>query len=265
MRFFLIFLLVVFVRPTFANECNGFIHDIESGDVASAEVLEEYMKASIEGMQSLEIEDLIGTWACTTYSSLNFSGDGWVNSDYGSFTERDVTVTEINSSSVLFEYVGSLGRREATTLHRCVVNFLGAEHIFLDDDGDHQIRCYDRGGAPIRRSGRFCMSIEIDRTTADQEAIATSCKKNSVPPFNPTRLEIQAGSNGNQLSWTAGDDTATSYRIMSKDAASDDFSELGTATGTNFTDGSPSASRQYRVFAINDNGMSIGSNVVSLD
>ena len=58
----------------------------------------------------------------------------------------------------------------------------------------------------------------------------------------------------------------TSYSIRSKDDALDDFIELNISALNGYVDEiEAGTSRWYRVFAINADGTSIGSNVIRID
>ena len=64
---------------------------------------------------------------------------------------------------------------------------------------------------------------------------------------------------------TQTEGAATSYKIMSKDAADGTYSDLATAATNSFTDTITSnTTRWYRVYALNEYGVSKGSNVVSI-
>jgi fibronectin type 3 domain-containing protein len=87
-----------------------------------------------------------------------------------------------------------------------------------------------------------------------------------LPPEAPSALTALLESNSVSLSWTANDENVTSYSIRSKDSAEAAFTELNTSSTASFTDVlEAGASRWYRVFAINADGTSIGSNVIRVD
>ena len=68
------------------------------------------------------------------------------------------------------------------------------------------------------------------------------------------------------LSWTEGDATETSYDIQRKTSAEGEYASVGTPIIESFVDSTVTTGSTYwyRVFAINDNGTSLGSNVVNI-
>lgn len=263
---------------------------LEDGDVISADVMNDILERIELALKPITADELEGTWDVEQYfcgsSSNAYGSNNYCNSDNalsgatldaGLILKRSDTVTIASNDDgtidwttsnydVLFNY----NKRDAME-----PNSGGLTHTCKIYPSDLMGCVFDEDITDI--DGRITQFMKAKRASADQIIFSygplagngtvniLKLDKSGLPPAAPTSLSVSSGSGSNMLSWTAGDDTATSYRIMSKDEASDDFSELGTATETNFTDASPNSSRQYRVFAINDNGTSIGSNVVSLD
>jgi hypothetical protein len=126
--------------------------------------------------------------------------------------------------------------------------------------------------------------MHIERTSPTQLALRTASErttgagfpnnnvvnfitlnKRGVPPEPPSTLKATIEAGSVSLSWTAGDETETSYSIQSKDAADGTFTELNNSNSESFTDTlAAGITRWYRVFAVNANGTSLGSNVVKV-
>ena len=68
------------------------------------------------------------------------------------------------------------------------------------------------------------------------------------------------------LSWTAGDNTDVNFDIRRKDSSEGAFTSLGTSTESSYVDTTVVTGKTYwfRIFAINDNGTSLGSNVIRI-
>ena len=68
------------------------------------------------------------------------------------------------------------------------------------------------------------------------------------------------------LTWTAGDDTEINYDVKRKDSAEGTYTSVGIPTGESYVDTTVVTGKTYwyRVFAINTNGTSLGTNVVSI-
>ena len=290
MRFVLIFLLSTLSHQVAAADYESAV-PLEDGDVISADVMNDILERIELTLKPVAADELNGNWTVEQYfcsdegeygseTQCNYNDSralAGTTLDAGLILKRSDTVVISSNSDgtinwtstnydVLFNFneTDAMEQNTGGLTHVCKIYPTNLIACLLDDSITNNNR-------------RLTTYMKTRRTSSDQFILSFGpdlgdglinfliLDKSEVPPAAPASLSVSSSSGSNMLSWTAGDDTATSYRIMSKDAASGDFSELGTATGTNFIDASPSASRQYRVFAINDNGTSIGSNVVSLD
>lgn len=257
--------LFLFVSPAIAENCDPDPINLNEGDVISADLLEDIV-LQVRGVSSgMTNNELDGVWTCTSFNRNQGTSNGYTNhaDGIGAFLTQDITFQLQDNGTFVVSYEDNLGQNSSSTPsgNVCTGKLIDGALFVTGNNGTDD--CYNTGLYGMRRISKSCFVWEV--TNSFPLASATTCVAKNEVPLAPSLLTVTSNSEGNQLSWTAGDDTATSYRIMSKDEASDDFSELGAATETNFTDGSPNSSRQYRVFAINDNGTSIGSNVVSLD
>ena len=89
--------------------------------------------------------------------------------------------------------------------------------------------------------------------------------KKNLAPSPPTALRASLSGSSVSLSWTASESGASSYTIKSKTSSTGTYSNVVTSiTGTNYTDNLSEGTKWYRVFAVNSDGTSIGSNVVSV-
>ena len=267
MRFVLIFLLSTLSHQAAAADYES-AQRLEDGDVISAEVMNDILDRIELTLRSATSADLLGNWDVTQTTCpqgglgncSNLLSDGYGNAIDSLYRQRTDTVVFSDNGDGSYSYQtedycafvrGGAGNSD------CSGNYAVVDGRFIINQSGFAAYVITRVS-----DTRFILSMNASGSGSFN---IIRLDKKGLAPAAPTSLSVTSNSEGNQLSWTAGDDTATSYRIMSKDEASDDFSELGTATEANFTDGSPNSSRQYRVFAINDNGTSIGSNVVSLD
>ena len=68
------------------------------------------------------------------------------------------------------------------------------------------------------------------------------------------------------LSWAAGDNTDVNFDIKRKDSSEGTFTSLGTTTESSYVDTTVVTGKTYwfRIFAINENGTSLGSNVIKI-
>ena len=89
--------------------------------------------------------------------------------------------------------------------------------------------------------------------------------KKNLAPNPPTALTASLSSGTVSLSWTASEGGASSYTIKAKTSATGTYSDITTGnTSTTYSDSLSSGTKWYRIFAVNSDGTSIGSNVVSV-
>ena len=89
--------------------------------------------------------------------------------------------------------------------------------------------------------------------------------KKNLAPNPPTALSASLSGSSVSLSWTASEGGATSYTVKAKTSAIGTYSDVVTNnSGTTYTDTLSSGTKWYRVFAVNSDGTSLGSNVVSV-
>lgn len=265
MRFVFIFLFSLVVQPAAAVECQTDPLNLNEGDVISANLLTDIV-SQIQGVsRGMTANQLNGVWECTSFNKERGTSNGYTNhtDGIGAYLNQDITFQLRDNGTFVVSYTDNLGQNTSSTPsgNVCFGKLVDGALFALVDNGTDN--CYNIGLYGMRKISKTCFVWEV--TNSFPLASATTCVLKNEVPLAPISLEISSSSNGNQLSWTAGDDTATSYQIMSKEGATDDFAEAGTSSSISFTDSSSSRTRQYRVFAINDNGTSIGSNVVSLD
>ena len=95
------------------------------------------------------------------------------------------------------------------------------------------------------------------------------CNKTDVPPDAPLNFFVSlssiAGTTNYEASlvWEAGDSTQSNYDVQRKNTVDGTFASIATPTDTNYADTAITRGNTYwyRVFAINADGTSYGSNV----
>ena len=77
---------------------------------------------------------------------------------------------------------------------------------------------------------------------------------------------ISAAAGTIALTWVAGDATENNYDVQRKSSAAGTYTSIGVPTMESFTDSTVVAANTYwyRIYAKNDNGLSSGSNVISV-
>ena len=99
-------------------------------------------------------------------------------------------------------------------------------------------------------------------------------KDNNIYPLKKLKLhnlslsvtQTSGATDSVTLTWTEGDATEINYDVKRKDSAEGTYTSIGTPTVETYVDATATAGKTYwyRVFAINTNGTSLGSNVVNI-
>jgi hypothetical protein len=225
----------------------------------------------------------IGTYGCNNNGVNGNMLSGLTKEGSGLAATRSdtLTITEIDGDSYRFKVqssnynmfyndgIGSNQYLSDSASHECA--FIGGSAMF-GCELDSKI---NNGSSPPRALAAY---FNVERRSHTRVKLYWGADrsgglfnilildKKSVPPVAPTALVAELSTYSISLSWTKGDDTATSYDVQRKTTFDGTFASLGTTTTTSDsdTDVTANADYWYRVFAKNDNGTSIGSNVVKL-
>ena len=241
----------------------------KSGDVVSADVLNDILDRLDLTLKSAKTSDLVGTWDLTqticpdgavgNCSSLSVDGADPAVDDL--YRQRADTVTFSDDGDDTYSF---------QTTSYCAFVRSGAGNTpcsgaYAILDGRFILNSGGRAAFVLRKVSdtRYLISINLPGSGSFN---VVRLDKKSLPPSAPTSLELAALSGSIRLSWTGGDPTATGYDIQRKTTFDGTYASIGTSTDVGFTDLSVTADATYwyRVFATNANGTSIGSNVVKL-
>lgn len=284
---FLLLLCTLFSSVAFAADYKS-AQRLAAGDVISADVFNDILDRIELTLKPIEISDLVGQWDseqvfCVTLGAIGGMpetlpvidfcryGDEVIGSarvgDF--FLKRSDTVTISDNEDGTFSWKTDIGG------------------VYVVGNSPEALGCYISPAkviACVPETPVFPFDqakyMHIERTSPTQLALRTGTEpgfasnnvvnfitlnKRGVPPEPPSTLKATIEAGFVSLSWTAGDEAETSYSIQSKDAADGTFTELNTSNSESFTDTlAAGITRWYRVFAVNANGTSLGSNVVKV-
>ena len=266
---YLTLLIFLFSINSFAITCVDDDIDLNPGDVISADMIKDILDR-ISGVSSgMTIEELDGTWTCTSFTSSEGTENGYsLNSDgIGSSMTQDITFSRQSDDTFLVSYQNSLGNSiEALNPGELCKGKLINGALFLTtpaETGD----CLSTGLFGMKRISKQCFVWEVTDSSTPNDA--TSCQRKSPAPLAPTdliaTLSVSGTSGVVSLSWTAGDSNTDSYTIQAKTSNTGTYSVLITElSGTTYADSLSSGTKWYRVYGVNASGTSSGSNVVSV-
>jgi len=246
-------------------------HELQSGDVISADVLNETFAKLGNARKSVTTSDLVGTWTCYSYGDAQQSGDPavqshWVLSgDGGLYLQYSATITfgddgdETYSLKTLdadpFVLTSALPVDEP---YEVIAN------MFCRKLGANSAMTYQ-----VERISETRLVFRLLKVTASAayHALTVILDKQDFPSAIPTKLRAITSGLTVTLSWTDSSDDETGFRILRRDTLTGTYSEIATADAdaTTYTDTLTIAAKYwYRVKATNANGDSLGSNVVKV-
>ena len=242
---------------------------LQEGDVISADVFNDILDRIELSLTTVQSSDLIGTWDIVqTTTATGVLGNGGSGTFAGGFTPIDSIYRQRNDTAAFSDDGDGTFSLQTTNYcpfiqgdsdanNPCSLNFALVDGRFLlKFSGANYAYVAEK-----RSETRIILSVWA---TGSQSYNIIRLDKKNIPPASPTSLSASNLDGLITLSWAEGDTNATSYKIMSKDSIDEQYTELTSGIGsTTYSDTVNSGnSRWYRIFAVNANGESIGSNVV---
>lgn len=279
MRIILIICLML-SSATFAADYKS-AQRLAAGDVISADVFNDILDRIELTLKEITPNEMVGSWSvqwktCVNGGPGNCSGldvgTGWGDSVDNLYKSRtDTWVVESDGDGTY-----------SVSMQKC---FAGAVSGAYFNDACSARLAVDSGilllgtltGAGVILDSQHSEMYNIKRVSdsrfsvwrlnsGSNSFVSFTLDRLAQPPEAPSSLAATLDSGSVALTWIENDENVTSYSIRSKDDALDDFTELNTSSTASFTDVlEAGASRWYRVFAINADGTSIGSNVIKVD
>ncbi len=266
---YLSLLIILFSINSFSEDYKSAIR-LKEGDVISAEVFNDILDRIELTLKSVTETDLVGTWdvvqsICPTGGLGNCTGGLSVT---GAGTAVD-TLYRQRLDTVTFTDDGD-GTYSFQTTNYCAFVRSGAGNSACSGpyavlDGrfilkeDPVFAAYS-----LKKVSNTRIVLGTFNSSSGSYNIIRLDKKN-LAPNPPTTLTASLSSSTVSLSWTASEGGATSYTIKAKTSATGTYSDVTTGnTSTTYSDSLSTGTKWYRIFAVNSDGTSIGSNVVSV-
>jgi hypothetical protein len=241
-----------------------------SGDVVSAQVLNDIIDRMELALKTTVSADLLGTWSLVQTTCAGNGGLGNCTSISGTTGfEADVdSLYKQRSDIVVFSDDGdgtySLAQtsycafvRTGTGNSSCSLSFAVVDGRFIFNSSGFTAYSLQRIS-----NTRFLLAINASGSGSYN---IIRIDKQSLPPEAPSNLELTVSSNSISQAWTASTG-ATSYDVHRKTTATGTFSSIGTPSTVSYSDSDVTAGGTYwyRVFAKNSDGTSLGSSVVKV-
>ena len=256
------------------------LHEFKSGDIISAEMMNELFDYIKNANKMITASDLIGTWSCEFYTQTGdgcglVTGGGTLSSVgtdslYKSNTTTIVMDRHDNGTYIYTSTIPNLffcgdSADNGTGLGNWFVknNVLFIDVYKWGIKGDPSLPAQLRF-VKLKKVSNTKLMMEID----DTKEVFTECDKQNLPPTTPATLTASASGTAVSLAWTDNSTDETGFKVLRRDSCDGSFSTVTTtsADATSYSDTVTTAgSYWYRVSAINSNGDSVGSKVVKVD
>jgi len=258
------------INPAYSDDYST-AHELNSGDVISAEIINEMMQKIEIVSRDVVATDLVGTWNITQTTCINggpgncnggISLDGSTENQDGITRSRSdtITFTRNNNGSYSFsqQNYSSLVRAGAgNTPGSGPYTIINGMAIF-ENDGD-------LGKFYIKRisDSRFILSW---LASANSSFNIIMLDKIELPPVKPSHLTASIENNSVSLNWNDNSSNETGFKIQRrKEHGSTSIIASISSDTTTFQDElSESGTYFYRVIATNTIGDSLGSNVTRI-
>ena len=264
---YLSFLIILFSINSFSDDYKS-ANRLQDGDVISADVFNDILDRIELTLKSASASDLVGTWdviqticpagGLGNCSSLSVTGAGTAVDNL--YRQRADTVTFSDDGDGTFSF---------QTSNYCAFVRAGPGNSpcsggYAVVDGRFIINTSGHAAYSFRKVSNTRVVLGLTSTASASFNIIRLDKKN-LAPNPPSSLSASLSGSSVSLTWTASEGGATSYTIKAKTSATGTYSDIVTNnSGTTYTDTLSSGTKWYRVFAVNPDGTSIGSNVVSV-
>ena len=264
---YLSFLIILFSINSFSDDYKS-ANRLQDGDVISADVFNDILDRIELTLKSASASDLVGTWdvvqticpsgALGNCTSLSVTGAGTAVDNL--YRQRADTVTFSDDGDGTFSF---------QTSNYCAFVRSGAGNSpcsggYAVVDGRFILNSSGFAAYTFRKVSNSRIVLGMNASGSGSFNIIRLDKKN-LAPNPPTALSASLSGSSVSLSWTASEGGATSYTVKAKTSATGTYSDVVTNnSGTTFTDTLSSGTKWYRVFGVNSDGTSIGSNVVSV-
>lgn len=240
-----------------------------AGDVISADQLNDQfgkIKTVVEGYKSSD--EIVGTWSCTSYTINNrdCAAPFVANSDGIQQGTQNVVFAAANNGYTWSAETFSPGKCAPNPLNNIPPIKEGC-YVLRDDKmilgRGLSFGCGSFQGAGVYGVKRLGPNrFQWDYSEWSPQEIYTICEKQNVPPAIPTGLTSTFAGGSVTLAWTTNATDQTGFVVVRKTTLTGSYSDVGTSTGTSFSQALTTGTYWYRVRATNANGDSLGSNEV---
>lgn len=267
----LFILIVLSLSTTCFSEDISPPHTFKSGDIISADMLNENFEDIAANQKFLSPSDFLGTWDCNAVSikvpySFELTECGWAIDSEDFSYNKNFIITFIDNGNGIYTYIANNQIFGDCEYSPDIENTLPYKIV---GDSMYVKKVIDMGGVI---TSWWPMAIKITNKSKTSFIAYINhtntywyCTKKNLPPKKPTNLSADASGFIVTLSWTDNSDDETGFNILRKDSLTGTYEYIANTSATSYPDTvSSTGIYWYRVQAINDIGDSFASNVVKV-
>ncbi len=263
------FFIVILLTASLVSAADFDIpHTLNSGEVVSADQLNEILQYIADSQNFKTTADMVGTWSCYGYPS----GDYWstisgytLEPDGLSYKSPGYALTVTDDGDGTYSYTAEIDE---------ILGQNWDAPIGSSTSGDIQIKANVIGYNTSSGSSTLYSHASVWAGSTQFRIFSsrsyrvwnfTVCNKQNLPPNKATSLSAAVSGSSIMLSWTDNSNDETGFKVMRKSSVTGTWTNIATqsAGATSYVNSSLSAGTYwYRIVATNGNGDSLGSNAV---
>lgn len=190
-------------------------HSFSSGEVLSADVLNQAFSRIERGINLPDVSDIIGTWSCSsrrlkTSPTTPADGGGWTtpaNTD-NLYQVASQTVTFTANSTTSFSFNSTFPNlfhpTDPASPATGRYSLFGSQLFIRSDSGDTV------GSASLKMLGSNNIFLVIE---TGSERVSSTCNQTTLPPNRPTNLTSSLSGSTVNLSWSDNASNETGFRV----------------------------------------------------
>ena len=227
------------------------------GDVISASVMNNVLKRVNDTQRGFtSSSEIVGTWACTTYSTRGSCDAGFVATPGGVQTAK--------TQNIVFSCSGNTCTATAATFFPGSCNAGGTKSQNYELNGN--VMASGWGIHDIKKVNPSKFVWQINSSLPQMEYVV--CEKASQPPAPADAVTATVSGTSVALAWTDQSTDETGFKVQYKTSAKGTWTTSTTtaANATSYTVSSLSAGKYwFRVVATNSNGDAMSSSEVQAE
>jgi hypothetical protein len=258
-------------------------HEFKSGDIISAEMMNELFEYIKNANKMISASELIGTWSCMRYTMNNECKTPalgtWTVGNDSLYRYNSGTLVMIDDGDNTYSYTTSIPNIfscEATESVGLGNWVLKNNILFITFSRNGTAGALDETGMKLIFLKKVSSSRLLMQYGAASKTVFAECDKQNLPPNPPSSLTyaLPADNSSSSITLTWTDTTSnqteavTGYKVIRKTVVTDNFTTVSTITNNTtrtYADDnvSDNGTYWYRVLAYNTNGDGTPSKVVN--